>query len=98
MIKVWLDDIRPMPAGYDVHCVDAASCIELLSRGCVSMISFDHDLGETGGTGYDVACWIEKAVASGTIAMPDWHIHSANPVGARNIELAMRSTERFSQR
>jgi hypothetical protein len=96
-MKVWLDDVRVMPEGFDVHCLDAKSCIERLSRGDITFISFDHDLGdEQGQTGYDVAKWVESAVYRGEIKMPGWRVHSGNPVGAKNIVAAMRSAARFA--
>ena len=61
-MKVWLDDLRPMPAGYDVHARTAAEGIALLTADCVTLISLDHDLGdEANGAGYEVARWIEEA-------------------------------------
>jgi len=60
-IKVWLDDVRPAPDGWNtVRWPQDA--IELLARGNVSRISLDHDLGDDArGTGYDVLLWIEQA-------------------------------------
>jgi hypothetical protein len=96
-MRVWLDDKRKMPDGFDVHCWTADQCIEYLSRQKVSLISFDHDLGGE-KTGYDVARWIEEAVYGGRMSVPEWRVHSANPVGAVNILMAMRSAERFQLR
>jgi hypothetical protein len=56
--------------------------------GCPSWISFDHDLGDNIPTGYDLAKWlVDTDLDSGF--MPDnfeFLIHSANPVGAANIQ------------
>ncbi len=43
-MKVWLDDVRPMPEGFDIHAKTADEAINLLASGQVEMISFDHDL------------------------------------------------------
>ena len=95
-MRVYLDDVRPMPAGFDINPKTAKECIELLQVGKVDFISFDHDLGPPeAGTGYDVALWIEEHAFLGTFGRVDWIIHSANPVGRRNIESAMGSAERF---
>jgi hypothetical protein len=52
----------------------------------ITEISFDHDLG-TEKTGYDVIKWIEEKVKlNGWIVNFDMKIHSANPVGRRNME------------
>lgn len=94
-LRIWLDDKRPMPDGYDMK-VDNEFLLEvLISDGKVNYISFDHDLGEDNGSGYGVACFIEKLAASGMSNPITWTIHSDNPVGRANIERAMRSAERF---
>lgn len=106
-MRIYLDDVRPTPAAlagdryedvpraYTHRCYTAQEAINLLKTGVVEFISFDHDLGAPeNGTGYDVARWIEQAVWEGQIPMPDYDIHSANPVGARNIDRAMNSAMR----
>jgi hypothetical protein len=57
-------------------------------NGMPSYCSFDHDLG-LAESGYDFAKWIVEMDMSGTIELPpnfSFNVHSANPVGARNIE------------
>lgn len=93
-MKLWLDDIRPMPQGYDKHVLTAKDAIKELATGKVTHISFDHDLGDF-KTGYNVACFIETGAHDQTIPRLTWDIHSANPVGRRNIEQAMISAERW---
>ena len=90
---LFLDDLRESPADA-VCCRTAEEALRWLATGWVTSISFDHDLG-TELTGYDAANRIEQWVAEGRIPMPRWAVHSANPVGRRNIEAAMRSAERF---
>lgn len=56
--------------------------------GWPNWISFDHDLGENEPTGYDLAKWLVNQDLD-THAMPanfDFAVHSANPVGAANIQ------------
>ncbi len=59
------------------------SARELLKCGLVRTLSLDHDLGGE-ETGYDLIKWIHEN--------NHWHnieqiyVHSANPVGARNIK------------
>jgi len=94
--SIWLDDVRPMQPGYDVHVKTAREAINLLKSNDIKSISFDHDLGpEEAGTGYDVAKWIERAAFDGKIRQLSWSIHSANPVGKKNIHDTMMSAERF---
>ena len=95
VMHIWLDDERPAPAGW-VHLKTASETIAHLETGLVTAISLDHDLGPPeAGTGYDVALWIEMAAATGGCAPLTWSIHSANPVGIRKMEMAMRSADRF---
>jgi len=84
-----------MPAGFDVHVKTAGEAIKLLEGGKVTEISLDHDLGEDGGTGYFVTKWMEWAAAMGRLPHLKWAIHSANPVGRRNMEMALVNVEKF---
>jgi hypothetical protein len=98
-INLWLDDIRSMPVSYNKHVKTAQEAIDILKTGKVKSISFDHDLGpEEAGTGHDVAKWIEEAAFNKEIPPLRWRVHSANPVGARNIERAMEAADRFWRR
>lgn len=92
--SVWLDDVRPMPEGFDVAARSFDEAVRLLSTGSVVEISFDHDLGE-GPTGYDVACIIERAAMEGVLGRIKWAIHSANPVGRKNIQAAMEKADQY---
>ena len=100
-IRIWLDDLRPIQKDYNYHAKTAKEAITKLKTGNVTHISFDHDLGpeDSGvGTGYEVATWIEEAAFKKRIPKLDWQIHSANPVGAKNISRAMQSAARFWSR
>ncbi len=101
-MKLWLDDLRPMASGFDVHVRTAAEAIRLLSADGVTEISLDHDLGEEeNGTGYEVAKWIEEAAfrwregAEGGLSPVKWAIHSQNPVGVAKMIQALRNADRF---
>jgi len=91
--RVWLDDVRPAPAGW-TRAYTARDAIALLEAGVVVEISLDHDLGDeaTCGSGYEVACWIEEAVATRGFASPTIRIHSANVVGRARMEQATRES------
>ena len=87
-MKVWLDDERPMPAGFDTHVKTAYACIELLKTGKVEMISLDHDLGIgfEGNDGYEVAKFIERGAVMKTLPeIKTMLVHTQNPVGRRNM-------------
>ena len=95
MIKLWLDDVRTPPDESWTWVKTYDKALEYITRNVVSEISFDHDLG-TKQTGYDVAKAIEYyAYYDIIVYRMVWHIHSANPVGRRNIEQAMQSADRF---
>lgn len=100
-MRIWLDDIRDPPDDGWKICRTAEECIGTiwLAKEPIECISFDHDLGENCGTGYDVAKFLEHMAAMQKDQMEyfpqKWQIHSANPVGARNIKSAMESMKRF---
>lgn len=98
-MRLWIDDVRPMPGGYGMWAKTAKEAIAYLMNGIIAVthISFDHDLGAPeNGTGYDVACWIERWLFEHhNLPRLTWEIHSANPVGRENIQRAMESAERI---
>lgn len=104
-IHLWLDDERD-PAlpfiqeqfGADgsetwVKTVDEA--LSYLNQDVVVSISFDHDLGDSLATGYELAKIIEEKAFKNEIGPLQWRVHSANPKGANDITAAMTSAERF---
>lgn len=93
-IKIWLDDVRPAPSHEWVICTTAEQAIGLINMGSVTFISFDHDLGE-GATGYDVAKYIEEEAVYGNLEPIGYEIHSSNPVGRKNIWMAMNNAWRY---
>jgi len=98
-VRVWLDDIRPMPSGFDLHVTTQAAAIALIATGTVVKISLDHDLGDEAvtGNGYGVACFIEEGAYRNTLPRLAWTIHSANPVGRANMGRALANAERYWQ-
>jgi hypothetical protein len=95
-MKVWLDDVRKKPADFDIWLKTADAAITALGTGGVSVISLDHDLGdESTKTGYDVAKYIEEAAYKKLLGPVDVLIHSANPVGRRNMERAINRARLF---
>ena len=91
-MNIYLDDERsPRTARDWIIIRDAESLLNLIiALGTLpDYISFDHDLGENKTTGYDLVKAIEYHVIYELI---DWNpkfqfnVHSANPVGAKNIQ------------
>jgi hypothetical protein len=101
-MRIYLDDERdpptkdrfgePLPEWTVVR--TAQEAIALVATGQVEFIDFDHDLG-TKLTGYDVAQYIELLAVDNLIPPIGFAIHSGNPVGAGNIDRAMKSAHRF---
>ena len=94
IIKLWLDDIRTPPDDSWTWAKTYDEALEYITKNVVSEISFDHDLGAE-QTGYSVAKAIEHHAYYDIVSRMEWNIHSANPVGRRNIEQAMQSADRF---
>jgi hypothetical protein len=101
-MKIYLDDIRnPKSEGWTIVRT-AKECIELIksNKDTITEISIDNDLGEGDyeATGYDVAKFIEAQCWCGFMKCPKfWNVHSANPVGAKNITMAMKNAEIYSK-
>jgi len=93
-MKLWIDDMRPMPKDYDILAKTANQAISILSKRDITHVSFDHDLGGE-KTGYDVAVWVEGEAYLGNIKPFTYTVHSANPVGAKKIKDAMLKAERY---
>ncbi len=94
-LRVWLDDVRPMPENFDIWVKTELDAILLIGQNKVSHLSFDHDLGENAGNGYNVAACIEHGAYYNKTQSFTWDVHSQNPVGRKNIEACMKQAERF---
>lgn len=101
-MRIWLDDERDPPRSnswgevlvWDLVARTAEEVLPLVEQNKVTFIDFDHDLG-VGKTGYDLVKRIEELASLGMIRPIDWSIHSANPVGASNINAAMKMAWKF---
>lgn len=94
--KLYLDDLRDSPdSSYNIvrSYKDAVRYVKQF--GVPYFISFDHDLGEDENgnllpTGYDFAKWlVEMDMDNMYGGLPEnfsFYVHSANPVGKKNIE------------
>ncbi|RMH10630.1 MAG: hypothetical protein D6698_17460 [Gammaproteobacteria bacterium] len=92
-MKIFLDDLRvPYDKDFVVARTDHAFKRIILDLsdvgGSVSMISFDHDLGEHSMNGYELAHWLIAIDMDHGVLSDDFQfiVHSANPVGRENIE------------
>ena len=87
-VRIWLDDERIAPSGY-YHCHSVNEAIRRI-RFCekahvlIEEINLDHDLGDyakDGGDAVNILDWLEKRQTFYPVK-----IHTANPVGRRNME------------
>lgn len=83
----------------------------ILESGMPGLISFDHDIEADqiddgvldiknckiiyGKTGYDCAKWLTTYCEEYDMKLPQYFVHSANPVGAANIRLLLENYERY---
>ena len=101
-MRVYLDDVREAPEGW-TRTFTPEQTIDLLQTGTVEELSLDHDLGldtaESERTGYTVLVWLEAEVAHDRWrhALPEFTIHSANPVGRSRMQRAIESIQRLHE-
>lgn len=93
MNKLWifLDDVRPLPIGYDILVRTVEEAIELIKQGNIGRISLDNDLGVGYTEGKKVAQYLEQAIISGGIEFVDFHPHTSNPVAFEEIMQCKRN-------
>lgn len=85
--SLYLDDERPCPDGYVLARSTQEALALCLDRGLPERMSLDHDLGDD-----DTAMRFLRALDELYPEPPYfWQIHSANPVGAKNLEAFLRS-------
>ena len=76
-MRVWLDDLRPAPEGWEwARTVDEA--IALLCTNEVLEASLDHDLGEEVDEGYRLVLWMAEHEVWPSEGIT---VHYANPPG-----------------
>ena len=86
-MKLWVDDVRPAPEGYE-WAKSVNEAIDILRRwiNCrvrVEVIDLDHDAGDyvnDGGDYIKILDWLERIMVDVPI-----RIHSMNPVGVQNM-------------
>lgn len=89
MIKIWLDDIRPLPPNYThlAHSVNEAKKIVInaeQNNKTISIIDCDHDLGDyahDGGDGIKLLDWLVERNTLYPI-----QLHTQNPVEKMNMQ------------
>lgn len=92
-VKLYVDDERyPKTDNWIIVRSFTEAKEFIVTKGCPSYISFDHDLG-LDGTGLDLAKWLVEEDLDNNIIPDDFdfNVHSANPVGAENIRSLINS-------
>ena len=75
-MKIWLDDLRPAPWGYE-----SARSVNGIE---IEVLDLDHDLGDFANQGGDAIKLLDWLVERETFYPVE--IHTANPVGRANME------------
>ena len=93
-MKIWVDDVRPVPAGY-VGTKSVYETIALIEKveadgANIELLDLDHDLGDYASDGGDVIKILDYLAERETFYPVQ--IHTANPVGRANME---RSINRY---
>ena len=83
----------------------------IIMHGLPGMISFDHDLADAHyepatwkeghvyeeETGYDCAKWLVDHCLRTKKELPDFLVHSMNPVGSKNIKDLLNNFQKFQE-
>lgn len=97
MYKMFIDDIRSPPSDDYVVARSSSEALDYIkNNGMPSFISFDHDLGGDDTT----MVFLRKLVDyiwNGDDTPPDYIVHSANPIGSKNIASFMDSWKRSTE-
>lgn len=89
-MKMYIDDIRNPKGEFDIIVRSSDEAIAYMTaNGCPDFTSYDHDLGGEDTSIIIIKWMIERDLDMQGAFIPDnfeWNVHSANPVGAANIE------------
>src|SRR5690606_5639955 len=84
MKKLYLDDVRLIPDGYLEVRSYAEVVLYVPACGFPVFLSFDHDLGLE-ESGHDCAKWLVNYCLDNDLRLPEFAVHSQNPVRKENI-------------
>lgn len=97
-MKLYLDDIRPTPIGWE-RSYTVEETIDKLKTRTITYLSLDNDLGEGLLEGYNVLNWLEEVIFNDpTFPIPEITIHSSNESRKHLMLLAIDSIKRIRQR
>lgn len=89
-MKLWIDDVRPMPIGFDLWAENYDQAVHFIEtyNNQIVLVSFDHDLGDLNvpeKTGYDVLLYVAQMKFDNKPIPKSFAVHSANPVGCERM-------------
>lgn len=88
-MKLYVDDVRDAPSPeWSVVRTSSHAITFIQTFGLPDVISFDHDLGGD-DTSMRIVDWLIEEILDYRISVPEvfiFYVHSANPVGAENLE------------
>jgi hypothetical protein len=94
-MKMYIDDIRTPNGEFDIIVRSSKEAVDYMNENtCPNFISFDHDLGGEDTSMIIIKYMVERDLDENKMFIPKdftWNVHSANPVGAANIEGYLRS-------
>jgi hypothetical protein len=93
-MKIWLDDERPAPDGWE-RVYTAAQAIFYLDK-CLT-ISLDNDLGEGLTEGYVVMNEIERRAFLGEKIPDEIYIHTANVCARKRMEQTLANINKYKK-
>lgn len=94
MVNLYLDDVRACPENFILVTSYEEFVNFIQNQEWPNFISFDHDLG-LGKTGYDCAKFLVEYCLENRLDLPDFFVHSQNPVGKLNIESLLKNFQKF---
>lgn len=102
MIKIWVDDERPAPEGYDFVAKSVCEAMMALTMAVYTqtnneriLLDLDHDAGEYRRYGGDYITilnfleYIDQKIEGYDQILV--HLHSANPVGVKNMRAVIKA-------
>lgn len=93
-MKIWVDDIRPMPEDFDIWCKTPSEffnvvAYEVLAGRDIELVSLDHDAGDYAKYGGDYILCLKRLeewkFQYGIEPCKRFYLHTGNPVGRENM-------------
>lgn len=90
--RLWVDDVRPMPALYDYWCKSVIEAKKYIKDHYdkIELISLDHDAGDYGTDYIAILDWLDREHHKEQLPFKI-RIHTGNPVGAANMRRIIRA-------